>query len=342
MNNKTLGERIKYHRKRLGLTQEELAKRMGVSAQAVSKWENNLSCPDISVLPELAEVFDISLDELLGREGQRGIVHEAVPADEEKENSDGWHWNWNWDWEQSRHKICGVLFAVFVMLYGGLLLMNNILELDISWWTPLWTLSIAYAGACGLCYKFSFFNLIMLLAGGFFLLDAYELFRFDLGWGVLIPVVLILWAISLFIDILVGKKKKKKNVGIHFSKNGDEEPRCEYSCDDGWLKCEQNFGEYRVPVVTPLLRGGEIDSNFGNFYVDFSGCEALAADCRVQVDNSFCSLTLLVPERFEVSVVTDNSFAPPASVVGSPSAEPKGTLHFEIDNSFGSVTVKYV
>ena len=61
MNNTTIGDRIKYHRKRLGMTQEQLAERMGVSAQAVSKWENNLSCPDISVLPELAEVFGISV-----------------------------------------------------------------------------------------------------------------------------------------------------------------------------------------------------------------------------------------------------------------------------------------
>ena len=67
MNNTTIGDRIKYHRKRLGMTQEQLAERMGVSAQAVSKWENNLSCPDISVLPELAEVFGISVDELLGK-----------------------------------------------------------------------------------------------------------------------------------------------------------------------------------------------------------------------------------------------------------------------------------
>lgn len=339
MNNKTLGERIKYHRKRLGLTQEELARRMGVSAQAVSKWENNLSCPDISVLPELAEIFDISLDELLGREKAQGIVHEAVPADQEEKKSGGWTWHW----EAPKHKICSALFAVFVLIYGALLLMNHVLELEVSWWTPLWTLSIAYAGACGLCYSFAFFNLIMVLAGSFFLLDAYELFRFDFGWGVLIPVVLILWAISLFIDLMVGKKKKKhKNVGIHFERDGDDTPHCEYSCDDGWLKCEQSFGEYRVPVVTPLLRGGEIDCNFGNFFVDFSGCEALASDCRIEVDNSFCSLTLLVPERFEVSVVTDNSFAPPASVVGSPCAEPKGTLHLEVDNSFGSVTVKYI
>ena len=62
MNQTTIGERSKYHRKRLGMTQEQLAERIGVSAQAVSKWENNLSCPDISILPELAAMFGITVD----------------------------------------------------------------------------------------------------------------------------------------------------------------------------------------------------------------------------------------------------------------------------------------
>lgn len=62
----TLGKRILYHRKRLGLTQDQLAERMGVTAQAVSKWEHDLSCPDVTTVPRLAELFGISTDELLG------------------------------------------------------------------------------------------------------------------------------------------------------------------------------------------------------------------------------------------------------------------------------------
>ena len=53
----TLGKRIVFHRKRLGLTQDALAELMGVTAQAVSKWENDQSCPDIGALPKLAEIF---------------------------------------------------------------------------------------------------------------------------------------------------------------------------------------------------------------------------------------------------------------------------------------------
>ena len=63
----SLGKRITKNRKRLGLTQDQLAEKLGITAQAVSKWENDLSCPDISILPKLADIFSISTDELLGR-----------------------------------------------------------------------------------------------------------------------------------------------------------------------------------------------------------------------------------------------------------------------------------
>ena len=61
----TIGTRIARRRKELGKTQEDLAVKLGVSAQAVSKWENDASCPDITLLPQLVKVLDITTDELL-------------------------------------------------------------------------------------------------------------------------------------------------------------------------------------------------------------------------------------------------------------------------------------
>lgn len=63
----SLGERIAYYRKKIQLTQEELAEKCSVTPQAVSKWENDLSAPDISLLPVLCDLFGITCDELLGR-----------------------------------------------------------------------------------------------------------------------------------------------------------------------------------------------------------------------------------------------------------------------------------
>lgn len=63
----TMGNRIAEYRKKLGLTQDALAQKLNVSNQAVSKWESDQCCPDIQLLPRLADVFGISLDELFGR-----------------------------------------------------------------------------------------------------------------------------------------------------------------------------------------------------------------------------------------------------------------------------------
>lgn len=79
--NETIGSRICRYRKEKGLTQEELAAQLGVSSQAVSKWENDASCPDISLLPQLCRILGITSDELLtGRTNEVKLV----PADQRK------------------------------------------------------------------------------------------------------------------------------------------------------------------------------------------------------------------------------------------------------------------
>ena len=74
----TIGFRIALKRKALGMIQEDLAAKLGISSQAVSKWENDVSCPDISLLPALAEALGCSTDALLsGKEDAVRVVPEA-------------------------------------------------------------------------------------------------------------------------------------------------------------------------------------------------------------------------------------------------------------------------
>lgn len=79
--NESIGNRITKYRKAKGLTQEDLAAQLGVSSQAVSKWENDVSCPDISLLPQLCKVLGITTDELLT--GKSDEVR-MLPASERK------------------------------------------------------------------------------------------------------------------------------------------------------------------------------------------------------------------------------------------------------------------
>ena len=61
-----INEQIAFLRKKKGLTQEELANALGVTNQAVSKWESAQCCPDINLLPLIADFFGVSIDELMG------------------------------------------------------------------------------------------------------------------------------------------------------------------------------------------------------------------------------------------------------------------------------------
>ena len=79
----TIGQRISSARRELSLTQEGLAEAMGVSAQAVSKWENDISCPDISLIPKLARTLGMTTDELLS--GKEEMLAAVVPEEERKD-----------------------------------------------------------------------------------------------------------------------------------------------------------------------------------------------------------------------------------------------------------------
>ena len=72
----TLGKRIAALRREKELKQDELAEMLNVSPQAVSKWENDLSCPDISLLSDLAGILGVTVDELLS--GKSAEIQPAV------------------------------------------------------------------------------------------------------------------------------------------------------------------------------------------------------------------------------------------------------------------------
>ena len=87
-NTDNVGRRIAELRRKCDMTQMELADRMGISFQAVSNWERGNSMPDISKLPELAEVFGVTIDQLLGELSEivesaaKGAIKEYLESNE--------------------------------------------------------------------------------------------------------------------------------------------------------------------------------------------------------------------------------------------------------------------
>lgn len=75
----TLGKRISTFRKQKKLTQEELAQQLHVTSQAVNKWENDISIPELSILIELSNLFKITLDQLIKDTNETFLVSEKEP-----------------------------------------------------------------------------------------------------------------------------------------------------------------------------------------------------------------------------------------------------------------------
>ena len=122
----TMGKRIAALRKQAGLTQEQLAEQLGVTAQAVSKWENDVSCPDISLLPKISQILGVSTDELLG---VRPVEPRVVVVDTDKgrraEDEEGKHSiNWNWKWDGGLRG--GVFWGLLLALVGMALLLDRL------------------------------------------------------------------------------------------------------------------------------------------------------------------------------------------------------------------------
>lgn len=83
---KTIGKKLYDLRKQSGFTQDYVAEKLGVSAQAVSKWENDIACPDIMTLPSIAELYGITIDELFKKEEvQSNVKYEKTEKVNENE-----------------------------------------------------------------------------------------------------------------------------------------------------------------------------------------------------------------------------------------------------------------
>ena len=80
----TLGQRIGLLRRQKGLKQDEIAEILNVTPQAVSKWENDQTCPDIGLLPQLANLLGITVDELLTGKSNMPVTR-LVPVEERKD-----------------------------------------------------------------------------------------------------------------------------------------------------------------------------------------------------------------------------------------------------------------
>lgn len=338
----TLGKRIVANRKHLGLTQDQLAEKLGVTAQAVSKWENDQSCPDITMLPKLASIFGITTDQLLGITPQEP-VHQAEVVAEEDEPEDVRFVNGKWElaYDGGRKGSLGV--AVWILLAGGQLLAANLLGWEVGLWDILWPTGLLVFGVFGLFPKFSVFRLGCALFGAYFLLSNLGAAPFVLGKELLLSVLLLLFGLSLLVEALRKKNRGKFRV-FHDGKqihNGEKKHTTNLTQEGTRFSCSTSFGEDCHTVELERLTGGEASVSFGELTVDLTGCKEIADNCSIRAECSFGELTILVPGSCHVIPTQDTSFAS-VSIQGAPAQTAQTVIGIDCDVSFGEIVIRYI
>ena len=329
----TLGKRIVQNRKRLGLTQDALAERLGVTAQAVSKWENDQSCPDITTLPRLAEIFGITTDALLGLEPpakEAELVTEDTPALHIDKNDN--HWEFKWDGGRKSH----LAIAFWVISAALMLLAANYLDRDVGLWTALWTTGLAVFGIFGLWPRFSFFRLGCALAGVYFIVGELWPRAFILEKSYILPIFLLLFGLSLLFEAF----HKKKEPVFRVTSQGNDKRLTEYQVDGDSFYCDISFGTHRQLVELPLLHRGVAEVSFGELTLDLRGCEAFTEDCSLDLDCNFGNMTVLMP-AFLRAVPSSDTSSGKVRFSGQPQPNARN-IRVGCDVSFGEIHIQYI
>ena len=331
----TMGKRISELRKNKGMTQEQLAQQVGVTAQAVSKWENDLSCPDISILPQLAEALGVTTDELLGKVQLRSLSLEDAEKKEKRKHTVNVRLNLQ-KWEK-------VVFALLVMGLGIVFLLNalRVIELGqgISLWSVLWPFCLTCMGVMLCKSDLSPVSLGIALFGLYMLLYNVGVIpaEYKLTWSMIWPAALILIGLTVLLGYLFPRKKEEGEGFFHVEK-GD--PVFEFSEEGGYVRVESAFTtETKKVTGDEPFKGAKIDMSFGSLTVDLTEAN-IENGATIDADVSFGSMTLRLPAFVGVKSESSAAFGG----VNCPAGDPNAAIRINLkgDVSFGKIEVEYV
>ena len=342
-NKETLGKRIAMLRKEKGLTQEQLAEKVGVSAQAVSKWENDVSCPDITLLPLLADILGVTVDELLGVKPIEPHViildKDETPKDEAKKNRP---FTWEWNKHRSSAKWGTIAFCVGAILICLLFILRSFPQLglfqnydDVSAWDYVWPIIIFTIGLISVRDHLIFGSLFMLWGVYEFLCSVIPVMgQYQIKWYVVLLVI----AVIMLVKTIIGKNHLVKVAKPH--KDEDHTPRMDVTQENNYLEAEMSFGSGVVTYDGETLRGGSIEMNFGDYKVDLRNVVTFENDCLLKIDQNFGSLTVYLPSNVRLVKSSDTAFGSFATY-GEPSPDAYQSIIIRADVNFGTLQVRY-
>ena len=333
----TMGKRISDLRKNKGMTQEQLAQQVGVTAQAVSKWENDLSCPDISILPQLAEALGVTTDELLGRAPLQTMKDEAKEG-KAKDRAP-------YTVKVRLNRVERVAFAILLMGIGVVFLLNtfHVIQLGtgITFWSVVWPFLVACVGVMACHSEINPFSIGLFLFGVYMLLFNLGIIpeQYRLSWSLIWPVALILIGLTILIHFLWPNLKKKDDRRIfEVEKEGD--PIFDCTDEGGFIHIDAAFSSQTKRVLAGnRFTGAKVDSSFGSIVLDLSEAE-IENGAQIDADISFGSLTVRLPASVGAKALCKAAFGGYDCPPGNPDAAVK--VQIAGDVSFGKIEVEYV
>ena len=327
--NETIGQRILRLRKSKGLTQEQLAEKVGVTAQAVSKWENDVSLPDIQIIPALSGILGVSTDALLGVTA----CPNCEAAVDKNEDDPGLHLHVNGSnkgW---------IFFAVMLILAGAyyILAVNGLLPAgdSISIWSVLWPAAVFGAGVSMMIGHFSVFSLGVSLCGTYYLLYNCGIITWKLSWSIVLAALVILLGFSIILDKTLFRSKKGKCHGFASAKT-----KVDADENDGCARMSCSFGSCSQDVQSGVFRHADASVSFGEGKLYLTGC--LTADTGAQINArvSFGELEIHCPRRFRIIPSAGKSFAS-IETEGEPYPDAQYAISLDGNVSFGAISILY-
>ena len=337
----TLGKRIAMLRRNQGWTQEQLGEKVGVSAQAVSKWENDQTCPDITTLPLLADLFGITTDELLGIKPiePHVVILDKEPEEDKDNKTRSVEINLNNmdQWTGITMCIMAILICVMLILRSTTPLFNRE---GVNVWNYIWTIAVFSLGLMRV-RKNIVFGITAMAIG------IYEFIWF--GWGVPFEikwyVILLVFAVASLLKILLvkmGVLKEKTHRNDHSAiVSGDRPNRVnEYSDEGYFVNAELSFGSNRIEYPYDTLRGAKIETNFGDHLIDFRNVQHFENDPVLDVEVNFGNVVVYLPDNVQIHKNSDTSFGA-FRVKGAPSEHADQVAYFRGEANFGNLEIRY-
>ena len=334
----TLGKRIAAHRKALGLTQDALAEQLGITAQAVSKWENDQSCPDITMLPRLAFIFGCTTDQLLGIAPKEMQSMEDATPEQPLEHQEE-------KISPFRRKALtspGAALGFWLFLTGVVALIDAVrlppYDLaDIGLVHISLSCGIFAFGLFSLLHRFSLLRLGCTLAGGAFIFNLItEPSIDDMNWYVPLLAGVALFGLDMFIDTLLNRKQPipaghriPSSIQNHFE-SGE-------SC----FACVTAFEEDNHLVSLPMLTHGQAEVHFGEMTLDLTGCETFAENCQLELHSSFGEMNVLIPRSCRIESSIQTAFAA-CDTICTRDPEANARIYVNGNASFGHIRFRYI